>query len=65
MEPGNMEQIFLQLKCFLDVTIFFDNNYKHFYTNMFTQSSKNQLFPLLEKEDSEQRREIIELVSRV
>jgi hypothetical protein len=48
-----MEQIFLQLKCFLDVTIVFDSNYKHFYTNMCTQSSENQLFPLPEKEDGE------------
>jgi hypothetical protein len=60
-----MVQIFLQLKCFLDVTIFFDNNYKLFYTNMCTQSSKNHLFPLPEKEDSEQQQERIELVSSV
>jgi hypothetical protein len=56
-----MEQIFLLLKCSLDVTIFFDNKYKLFYTNMCTQSSENHLFPLPEKKD----REIIELVSSV
>ncbi len=59
-----MEQIFLQLKCFLDVTILFDNNYKHFY-NMCTQSSENQLFPLPEKEDSEQQQEGIEIGSGI
>jgi hypothetical protein len=54
MELENMVQILLQLKCFLDVTIVFDCNCKHFYTNICTQSSENQLFPLPEKEDSEQ-----------
>jgi hypothetical protein len=49
---GTWNRFFLQLKCFLDVTIFFDNHYKLFYTNMCTQSSENHLFPLPEKEDS-------------
>ncbi len=65
MEPGNMEWIFLQLKCFPDLTIVFDSDYKHFYTNMCSQSSESQFFPLPEKEDSEQQPEEIELVSRI
>ncbi len=62
---GTWNKFILQLKCFLDVTIFFDYTYKHFYTNMCTQSLENQLVPLPEKEDSEQQQERIELVSRV
>ena len=62
---GTWNRFILQLKCFLDLTIVFDSNYKHFYTNMCTQSSENQFFPLPEKEDSEQQPEGIELVSRI
>jgi hypothetical protein len=62
---GTWNIIFLQLKCFLDVTIDFDSDYKHFYTYMCSQSSESHFFPLPEKEDSEQRPEGIELVSRI
>jgi hypothetical protein len=62
---GTWNRFFLQLKCFLDVTIVFDSDYKHFYTNMCSQSSESQFFPLPEKEDSEQQPEGIELVSTI
>ncbi len=62
---GTWNRFILQLKCFLDLTIVFDSDYKHFYTNMCSQSSESQFFPLPEKEDSEQQSEGIELVLRI
>jgi hypothetical protein len=57
MVQGNKEQIFLQLKCSLDIIIVLGTNYKHFYTDVFAQSSENHLFPLPETEDGEHQPE--------
>ncbi len=65
MEAGNMEPIFLQLKCSKDVAIPFDSYFNHFYTDLCTQSPENQLFPLPEKKDGEQHPEGNELLSLV
>ena len=65
MEAGNMNQFFLQLKCSKDVAIHFYSYFNHFYSDLCTQSPENQLFPLPEKEDSEQHPEGNELLSLV